>query len=110
ILDEPTNGLDPAGIREIRDHLKKLTRERGMAVIVSSHLLSEMELMCDRIAIIQKGKLIDIQNVRDEITDEKDTYFFQVEQPKETAAILREYDSVIKTNGLEIKLAKEDVP
>ncbi|MBD5073990.1 ATP-binding cassette domain-containing protein, partial [Xanthomonas citri pv. citri] len=37
ILDEPTNGLDPAGIREIRDHLKKLTRERGMAVIVSSH-------------------------------------------------------------------------
>lgn len=110
ILDEPTNGLDPAGIREIRDHLKKLTRERGMSVIVSSHLLSEMELMCDRIAIIQKGKLIDIQNVRDEITDEKDTYFFHVEQPKEAAAILKEYDSVIKTNGLEIKLAKEDVP
>ncbi len=75
ILDEPTNGLDPAGIREIRDHLKKLTRERGMAVIVSSHLLSEMELMCDRIAILQKGKLIDIQNVKDENIDENDTYF-----------------------------------
>lgn len=49
-----------------------------MAVIVSSHLLSEMELMCDRIAILQKGKLIDIQNVRDEITDENDTYFFKL--------------------------------
>ncbi|MDZ5719588.1 ABC transporter ATP-binding protein [Bacillus inaquosorum] len=110
ILDEPTNGLDPAGIREIRDHLKKLTRERGMAVIVSSHLLSEMELMCDRIAILQKGKLIDIQNVKDEITDEKDTYFFHVEQPNEAASVLKEYDLVSKTNGVEVKLSKDEVP
>ncbi|MCY7747552.1 ABC transporter ATP-binding protein [Bacillus inaquosorum] len=110
ILDEPTNGLDPAGIREIRDHLKKLTRERGMAVIVSSHLLSEMELMCDRIAILQKGKLIDIQNVKDEITDEKDTYFFYVEQPNEAASVLKEYDLVSKTNGVEVKLSKDEVP
>lgn len=110
ILDEPTNGLDPAGIREIRDHLKKLTRERGMAVIVSSHLLSEMELMCDRIAILQKGKLIDIQNVKDENIDENDTYFFQVAQPSEAAAVLNQYDLLSKTNGVEIKLAKEEVP
>ncbi|QJC87879.1 ABC transporter ATP-binding protein [Bacillus inaquosorum] len=110
ILDEPTNGLDPAGIREIRDHLKKLTRERGMAVIVSSHLLSEMELMCDRIAILQKGKLIDIQNVKDEITDEKDTYFFHVEQPNEAASVLKEYDLVSKANGVEVKLSKDEVP
>ena len=65
ILDEPTNGLDPAGIREIRDHLRMLAREKDMAVIVSSHLLSEMEMMCDRIGIIQKGKLIDVQLVED---------------------------------------------
>ncbi|KYD03115.1 ABC transporter ATP-binding protein [Bacillus atrophaeus] len=110
ILDEPTNGLDPAGIREIRDHLKKLTRERGMAVIVSSHLLSEMELMCDRIAILQKGKLIDIQNVRDEETEEKDTYFFHIEQLKEAASALKEYDCVSKKNGVEIKLSKQEVP
>ncbi|MBT2626503.1 ABC transporter ATP-binding protein [Bacillus sp. ISL-32] len=110
ILDEPTNGLDPAGIREIRDHLKKLTRERGMAVIVSSHLLSEMELMCDRIAIVQKGKLIDIQNVRDEETEEKDTYFFHIEQLKEAASVLKEYDCVYKKNGVEIKLSKQEVP
>lgn len=64
ILDEPTNGLDPAGIRELRDYLRKLTREEGLSVIVSSHLLSEMELMCDRVAIIQSGKLMDIRSLQ----------------------------------------------
>lgn len=81
-----------------------------MAVIVSSHLLSEMELMCDRIAILQKGKLIDIQNVKNENIDENDTYFFQVEQPNEAAAVLNQYDLLSKTNGVEIKLAKDEVP
>ncbi|PRX68822.1 ABC-2 type transport system ATP-binding protein [Cohnella sp. SGD-V74] len=65
ILDEPTNGLDPAGIRELRDYLRKLTQEEGIAVIVSSHLLSEMELMCDRVAIIQGGKLIDVRSLQE---------------------------------------------
>jgi ABC-2 type transport system ATP-binding protein len=65
ILDEPTNGLDPAGIRELRDYLRKLTREEGISVVVSSHLLSEMELMCDRVAIIQNGKLVDVRLIKD---------------------------------------------
>ena len=65
ILDEPTNGLDPAGIREIRDYVRLLAREKNMAVIVSSHLLSEMEMMCDRIGIIQNGRLIDVQLVHE---------------------------------------------
>ncbi|UKS25113.1 ABC transporter ATP-binding protein [Paenibacillus sp. HWE-109] len=65
ILDEPTNGLDPAGIRELRDHLRQLTREEGISVIVSSHLLAEMELMCDRVAIIQNGKLVDVRLIKD---------------------------------------------
>ncbi|AOU00350.1 ABC transporter ATP-binding protein [Bacillus velezensis] len=110
ILDEPTNGLDPAGIREIRDHLKKLTREKGMAVIVSSHLLSEMELMCDRIGILQKGELVDIQKVRDEEKEDKDTYFFHIEQREEALAVLSQFDYVKKTNGIEIQLSKQEVP
>lgn len=64
ILDEPTNGLDPAGIREFREHLRRLAREENIAVLVSSHILSEMEQMCDRIAVIQHGKLIDVKQVR----------------------------------------------
>ncbi|NRR24957.1 ABC transporter ATP-binding protein [Bacillus velezensis] len=110
ILDEPTNGLDPAGIREIRDHLKKLTREKGMAVIVSSHLLSEMELMCDRIGILQKGELVDIQKVRDERKEDKDTYFFHIEKREEALAVLNQFDCVKKTNGIEIQLSKQEVP
>ncbi|EPZ43323.1 MULTISPECIES: ABC transporter ATP-binding protein [Alicyclobacillus] len=67
ILDEPTNGLDPAGIRELRDHLRHLAKHSGVCVIVSSHLLSEMELMCDRVAIIQNGELVRVQTI-DQLT------------------------------------------
>ncbi|GAA0136892.1 ABC transporter ATP-binding protein [Paenibacillus sp. YSY-4.3] len=58
ILDEPTNGLDPAGIREMRDYLKQIARDEGIAILVSSHLLSEMELMCSRVIVIQQGELV----------------------------------------------------
>jgi ABC-2 type transport system ATP-binding protein len=63
ILDEPTNGLDPAGIKEMRDYLRQLARHAGVTVIVSSHLLTEMELMCDRAAFIKNGKLLDVKAV-----------------------------------------------
>lgn len=58
VLDEPTNGLDPIGIKEMRDLLKYLSKNAGVGVFISSHLLSEMELMCDRIYIIDNGELI----------------------------------------------------
>ena len=80
ILDEPTNGLDPAGIREIRQYLRTLAREENVAVIVSSHLLSEIELMCDRVGIIQGGKMVDVQKVNDFIQkDEAVTVSFEVD-------------------------------
>ena len=57
VLDEPTNGLDPAGIVEIRNLIARLP-ERGTTVLVSSHLLSEVQLMCDRATIIHRGRLV----------------------------------------------------
>ncbi|SHH42812.1 ABC transporter ATP-binding protein [Virgibacillus chiguensis] len=63
ILDEPTNGLDPAGIREMRAHIRHLAREENVAVIVSSHLLSEIEQMCDRIGVIKNGEMVTLQQV-----------------------------------------------
>lgn len=63
ILDEPTNGLDPEGIHELRDYLKEIAHKEGVAVLVSSHLLSEMQLMCDRIGVLKKGRMVAIQDL-----------------------------------------------
>ncbi|MEK3732274.1 MULTISPECIES: ABC transporter ATP-binding protein [Paenibacillus] len=58
ILDEPTNGLDPSGIQEIRELIKQMPRQFGITVLVSSHLLSEVELMADKVGIIREGRLV----------------------------------------------------
>ena len=112
ILDEPTNGLDPAGIREIRDYLRKLAQNEQMAIIVSSHLLSEMELMCDRVGIIQKGELIDIQSIRDFVKDDQSTFQFNV-SPLETALKLLKESQIEfeeKDSVLQVVIEKEKVP
>ncbi|EAC2374795.1 TPA: ABC transporter ATP-binding protein [Listeria monocytogenes] len=63
ILDEPTNGLDPSGIHEMRDFILALARNEGISVLVSSHLLSEIELLCDRVAIMTDGTIIKTDQV-----------------------------------------------
>ena len=114
ILDEPTNGLDPAGIREIRDYVRLLAREKNMAVIVSSHLLSEMEMMCDRIGIIQDGKLIDVELVREFVHNSKTTFELEVVPSEKALDLLEENYPDVKAgrsrNGLTIEMKKEEVP
>jgi ABC-2 type transport system ATP-binding protein len=114
ILDEPTNGLDPAGIREIRDYIRLLAREKKMAVIVSSHMLSEMEMMCDRIGIIQDGRLIDVQLVHDFVQGHEATFEFEV-IPSEKALLLLQtkFPNMAVTssrNGITVTLKKEEIP
>jgi ABC-2 type transport system ATP-binding protein len=58
LLDEPTEGLDPTGIHEIRTLLLRLREERGLTIILSSHLLAEVEKLCDRVAILHQGELL----------------------------------------------------
>lgn len=115
ILDEPTNGLDPAGIREIRDYLRVLAREKRMAVVVSSHLLSEMELMCDRIAIIDKGRLIEVQDLKKFVNAGTETYYFEVDNATAASAAIAGRSThgkpaVLRGNGLEAVLKKEEIP
>ncbi|SMO61533.1 ABC transporter ATP-binding protein [Melghirimyces algeriensis] len=116
ILDEPTNGLDPAGIREFRDHLRTLSREENIAVLVSSHILSEMELMCDRIGVIQNGKLIDVKNVREFVGGEQkqQTVTFAVEPVAEAQEYMQQHfsDHPLKmtSEGFQITVAREEIP
>jgi len=109
VLDEPTNGLDPQGIRELRDYLRQLTREEGITVFVSSHLLSEMELMCDTVAIIQNGKLIDVRNLKAEAgTDALTEVAFEVNDVQRASELIE--DAVIQGNMLVVRLSREQIP
>jgi ABC-2 type transport system ATP-binding protein len=113
ILDEPTNGLDPAGIRELRDYLRKLTQEEGISVVVSSHLLSEMELMCDRVAIIQNGKLIDVRLIKEYVNeDDKAKVIFDVDQKELAVNLLSStpaFNAAITEHGLELSVDREQI-
>jgi ABC-2 type transport system ATP-binding protein len=114
ILDEPTNGLDPAGIREIRDYLRLLAREKNMAVIVSSHLLSEMEMMCDRIGIIQNGQLVDVQLVEEFIHGNDSLYEFEVVHSDKAISVLQSSLQgrrvTTSRRGITVQIEKEEVP
>lgn len=116
ILDEPTNGLDPAGIRELRDYLRYLTRVEGVAVIVSSHLLSEMELMCDRVAILQQGKLVDIKSIQDFMgsNDKAQTYLIEATPVDKAIMAIRVIDGVREVKeipeGIEVLTEREIIP
>jgi ABC-2 type transport system ATP-binding protein len=117
ILDEPTNGLDPAGIRELRDYLRYLTRTEGISVVVSSHLLSEMELMCDRVAVLQRGKLVEVMPIQ-EFTrgnDQTQTYQIQAQPPEQALVTVRQMDGVqevklIQDGLVEVTTERERVP
>lgn len=93
ILDEPTNGLDPAGIKSLRDILKRLAHEEGVCVLVSSHLMSEMELMCDRVGIIMNGAIVDVKTIDELISQSKGgtlTYHYNVDQAETALSRLQE--------------------
>lgn len=109
ILDEPTNGLDPAGIREFRMYLRKIAAEDGVSVFVSSHLLSEIELMCDRVAVIQNGKLIDIRDINVETSS---FYYIEATPNNQAAELLQklDYNFVPENNGYVVEIKKEDIP
>ena len=76
--------MDPAGIKELRDILKNLAHKENIAVLVSSHLMSEMEMMCDRVGVIVGGRILDVQTTEDMISAAQDTtirYTLKVSDP-----------------------------
>ncbi|MGJ7912770.1 ABC transporter ATP-binding protein [Neobacillus sp. LXY-1] len=114
ILDEPTNGLDPSGIRELREHLLSIVKNEGVGVMISSHLMSEMEMMCDRVAILTKGKLIGIHNVTDMVEDECSEVGFEVDRPDYAIQVLQSLMSgkaiIMDRKQIKVRIPKERIP
>lgn len=115
VLDEPTNGLDPAGIKEIRDLFKKLSKEQNIAVFISSHILSEMQLMCDRVGIINNGELIAVREVGEILHGEggREILEMKVDDIEKAIALLKEkFDITAENDYGEIRfaVAHVDIP
>ncbi|WP_079909007.1 ABC transporter ATP-binding protein [Paenibacillus sp. 32352] len=104
ILDEPTNGLDPQGIKEMREFIKKLA-QTGLSLFVSSHLLSEIQQMCDRVAIITHGEVIKVGAVESLIDESASRVIWRV-APVVKAVQLLEAKPDIQV--LEIVLKQEE--
>lgn len=114
VLDEPTNGLDPAGIRELRHHLIHLARNEGIGIMISSHLMSEMEMMCDRIAILQRGKLAGVHPVADTADNERTEVRFEVDRPDAAVQLLQTMmagdEIAADQSHIQIRIAKSHIP
>lgn len=81
ILDEPTNGLDPQGIHEFRDIVKKLAKDKDISVVISSHIIAEVQLLCDRVSIINNGEIIKNASI-DELVSTGEVYWIINDLPK----------------------------
>ena len=107
ILDEPTNGLDPAGIKDFRTIIQNISKEDKIAVFVSSHILSEMQAMCNKIAVLDKGTIIDVENLSEsESHQEKDllNYSLNVDNISKAEKIITSIVDDIKIENNYIKL------
>nr|BBH87424.1 bacitracin ABC transporter ATP-binding protein [Thermosporothrix sp. COM3] len=94
ILDEPTNGLDPIGIKEMRNLIKTLARERNMTILLSSHILSEIEQIADTLGIIHKGKLLK-EIPFEKLRKQNRRYLeFQVSNENRAAMLLERYFAI----------------
>jgi len=88
LLDEPINGLDPEGIREMRELLLRLNRERGLTILVSSHILGELSKIATRYGIIQEGRMVE-QVTASELEQKCTDYLhLRTDQPQKAAALL----------------------
>ena len=89
ILDEPTNGLDPIGIAEVRDFIKDLSASRGKTILISSHILSEIQLLADDIGIIDRGVLLE-ENSMSELEKKNSKYILLKVSDVSKAALILE--------------------
>ena len=110
ILDEPTNGLDPEGIKQIRDLIAKLSKVENMAILISSHNLAEIENVCNKVCIIQNGKIVEQSNIEDVKKEaSKGEYTIEVDSVEKLKEVLKL--EVKEENGkANINATREEIP
>lgn len=108
VLDEPTNGLDPDGILEMRALIRELVERDGITVLLSSHLLDEVERVCERIAILQRGRLISEGDVAD-LLDRKGRFWLHTADDISTIGRLGE-KAEAGDGGLYVHTERDEVP
>lgn len=109
ILDEPTNGLDPEGIKELRDIIKRLATKEKVGVVISSHNLSELESFCNKIVIIKNGEIVETNELK-KVKNIEESYIFEVDEISKISKILEEKIEKINDNSFKIHINKESIP
>ena len=112
ILDEPTNGLDPAGMHEIRMLIRSLA-DQGVTIFLSSHLLHEMEMICNRVAVVQAGRIIAQGKVEELLGHTRESIRIVTSYPEQTVQALHDipdaYDIQIKADAVEVRGISSEV-
>lgn len=114
ILDEPTNGLDPEGIKEMRELLVKLAQEEKMAILISSHNLAELDNFCNKVCIIKNGEVIETSEISKIKNDERKTFrIFETNDSKMIEKLIKNIGLAFKTiddKKIKINIDKDEVP
>ena len=114
ILDEPTTGLDPQGMKEVRQLILELSRQRGVTIFLSSHLLYEVELIATQMAVIQQGKLRAAGSVRELLREGPSSVLIKTDRPEALLGYLKReeaYRSAIAENdGIQVEIDLEQIP
>ena len=111
ILDEPTNGLDPEGIKQLRDLLTKLAKDENMAILISSHNLAELESFCNKITIIQNGEIIETSTLEDaKRVEGKMIYEIELDNTSDLDKIINKEIEIVDSNSFKVYLTKEEIP
>ena len=110
ILDEPTNGLDPEGIKEMRELLVSLAKNEKMAILISSHNLAELDNFCNKVCIIKNGEIIEtseISAIKKDIDHEQ--FIIEIQSTKNINKIYKEAE-IVNDRVFKINVKKENVP
>lgn len=111
ILDEPTNGLDPEGIKQLRDLLINLAKKEKMGILISSHNLSELESFCTKIAIIKNGENVESASMEEaKKVDGKNIYEIELDKIEGIEGIIKSEHESIDKNNIKIYASKEEIP